>query len=231
MLGPGLGWEAANPGGSTSPALHRPRLAPDGRTCPSVGRRPRLRWPWSRLPLLQAWASREALWELRASPPPSRPSLTETRCPPPRLGREPHPWPGGCHSLQFSDCVPGGEPGCKLPGQEAVTGSVDDRDPCTPVRVPRLSGRWRLRLAPGWNTALRPSRQKGSSRRCPAVTAVGPPGKPAHRSRHRVCVPGICGRAALRAFFWAGCQGLGRRPAGLDGGYGPARRGRTTRPK
>lgn len=33
MLGPGLGWEAANPGGSTSPALHRPR----GRACAGRG--------------------------------------------------------------------------------------------------------------------------------------------------------------------------------------------------
>lgn len=33
MLGPGLGWEATNPGGSTSPALHRPR----GRACAGRG--------------------------------------------------------------------------------------------------------------------------------------------------------------------------------------------------
>ena len=142
---------------------------------------PRLCWPRSRPPLLQAWASWGALWELRASPPPSRPSCTETHFPP-RLGLEPHPWPRGCHSLQFSYCVPGGEPGCKLPGQEAATGSADDRDPRTPVGVPWLLGRWCLRLAPGWNTTPRPSRQKGSPGRCPVVTAVGPPGKPAHRS-------------------------------------------------
>lgn len=115
----------------------------------------------------------------------------------------------GCHSLQFSYCVPGGASwaaSCldRRRSQDVLmTG--------TPAPLFVSPGEGALGSLPVEHSPAS-SGQKGSSRRCPVVTAVGPPGKPAHRSRHRVCVPGIR-RAALRASFWAGSQAC-RRPAG-----------------
>ena len=89
--------------------------------------------------------------------------------------------------------LPGGEPGCKPPGQEVVTASVDDRAPCTPAPVPRLWGRW-------WNTPPHPSRQKGSSGRCPEVTAIGPTPPPPPEASPQIQAQGLWAGGP-----WQGC--------------------------